>query len=185
VLSRPARWIVERVRRVFSVRNGSGTVVCPRCYVADTMFARLRGLLGRSELPPDEGLLLTPERGIHTWFMNFPIDVVFLEADLTVLGIRESVRPWRLAGWRGARSVLELPAGTCERRKLRPGDRLTLSECEDENASVLLVLEQNGKGKVVVGRGPLSAATRTIDAMSDLDVDVSAVVVRDEPQSAL
>ena len=71
------------------------------------------------------------------------------------------------------------PAGTCERRKPRPGDRLSLSECEDENASVLFVLEQNGKGNVVAG--PLSAATRTIDAMSDLDADVSMVVLPDEP----
>jgi hypothetical protein len=126
--------------------------------------------------------MLTPARSIHTWFMQFPIDVVFLESDLTVLGMRESVKPWRYAGWRGARSVLELPAGTCERRSLKPGDRLTLAECGDENASVLLVLENGGEGNVLVGHGPLSAATRTIDAMNDLDVDVSAVVLRDEPK---
>ena len=169
-------------RRVFSVRNGSGTVVVGRCVVADTWLSRLRGLIGRKELLPDEGLLLTPEGSIHTWFMRFPIDIVFLESDLTVLGLREGVKPWRMSGWRGARAVLELPAGTCERRKLRPGDRLSLSESTDENASVMLVLDQNGSGNgnVVVGRGPLSAATRTIDAMNDLDVDVSAVVVRDD-----
>ena len=80
----------------------------------------------------------------------------------------------------GSASGARASAGTCERRKPRPGDRLSLSECEDENASVLFVLEQNGKG-VVVGRGPLSAATRTIDAMSDLDADVSMVVLPDEP----
>jgi uncharacterized protein len=142
--------------------------VCERCFVADRPLSRLRGLLGRKELPADEGLMLTPARSIHTWFMQFPIDVVFLESDLTVLGMRESVKPWRYAGWRGARSVLELPAGTCERRSLKPGDRLTLAEC--------------GEGNVLVGHGPLSAATRTIDAMNDLDVDVSAVVLRDEPK---
>jgi uncharacterized membrane protein (UPF0127 family) len=168
--------------RVFSVRNESGAVVCRRCLLADTFFSRLRGLLGRRELQTDEGLLLTPAWSVHTWFMHFPIDVVFLESDLTVLATRESVKPWRLTAWRGARSVLELPAGTCERRGLRPGARLALAEAEDENASVLLVLGQNGNGNgnVVVGRGPLSAATRTIDAMSDLDVDVSAVVLRDD-----
>jgi uncharacterized membrane protein (UPF0127 family) len=183
MFSRAWTAIVRRVgRRVFSLRNGRGTVVCARCVLADTALSRLRGLLGRKELPNDEGLLLTPGRSIHTWLMQFPIDVVFLESDLTVLGMREAVKPWRIARWRGARSVLELPAGSCERLSLRPGDRLTLTESGDENASVLLVVEKDGLENVLVGRGPLSAATRTIDAMHDLNVDVSAVVLRDEPE---
>src|SRR5919201_487746 len=111
-------------RRVFSVRSGNGAVVCPHCFLADTHFSRLRGLLGRKELGADEGILLAPESKIHTWFMRFPIDVVFLDADLTVLGMREYMKPWRITGWRGARLVLELAAGTCERGGLRPGDRL-------------------------------------------------------------
>ena len=150
--------------------------------LADTALSRMRGLYGRKELGAEEGVLLTPASRIQTWFMRFPIDVVFLESDLTVLAIREAVKPWRVAGWRGARSVLELPAGTCELRGVRPGDRLALSESVDEQASVLLFVQQDGKGNVVAGRGPLSAATRTIDAMNDLHVDVSAVVLRDEPE---
>jgi uncharacterized membrane protein (UPF0127 family) len=145
--------------------------------IADTPLSRLRGLMGRKELPGDEGLLLTPAWSVHTSFMQFPIDVVYLESDLTVLGMREGMKPWRMSAWRGARSVLELPAGTCERRRLRPGDRLALAESTDEKASVLLVLEQDGKYNVVVARGSLSAASRTIDAMSDLGVGVSAVVL--------
>ncbi len=177
--------MIERVmRRFFSVRNGSGSVLCDRCVVADTPLSRLRGLLGRKELGPDEGLLLTPCSSIHTWFMRFRIDVVFLESDLTVLGMRERMKPWRMTSWRGARSVLELPAGTCESRRLRPGDRLTLDDPADENASVLLVLRQGDDANVVVGRGPLSAATRTISAMNELNVGVSAVVVRDDDHAA-
>jgi uncharacterized membrane protein (UPF0127 family) len=140
-------------------------------------------LLGRKELSADEGLLLTPGASIHTWFMRFPIDVVYLDSALTILGVREAVKPWRFTGWRGARSVLELPAGTCERRGVHPGDRLELAECEDHEADVMLVLDQDGSGKVVVGHGPLSAATRTIDAMSELDVAVSAVVLGEERRS--
>lgn len=124
--------------------------------------------------------MLNPCSSIHTWFMRFAIDVVFLESDLTVLGMRERMKPWRMTAWRGARSALELPAGTCERRRLRPGDRLALDDCADENASVLLVLRQGDDANVVVGRGPLSAATRTISAMNELNVGVSAVVVRDD-----
>jgi uncharacterized membrane protein (UPF0127 family) len=173
------------MRRFFSVRTEGGAALCARCVLADTPFSRLRGLMGRKELGPDEGLLLTPASSIHTSFMRFPIDVVFLDADRTVLGMRDAVKPWRMTAWRGSRSVLELPAGTCERRGLRPGDRLALNDCAaEENTSVLLVLRQDGDAQVVYGRGPLSAATRTISAMNDLDVGVSAVVLHEEKHSA-
>lgn len=172
------------LRRVYSVRSGGGTVVCGRCVLADTFLARLRGLLGRRELGADEGLLLAPAGGIHTWFMRFPIDVVFLAPDLSVLGMRDAVKPWRMLGWRGARSVLELPAGTCERRRVRVGDRLSLEECSDVHANVMLVLRRGGDAHVVVGRGPLSAATRTVSAISELDVGVSAVVLHDQEHPA-
>jgi uncharacterized protein len=56
--------------------------------------------------------------------MRFPIDVVFLDGDGGVVGIATELRPWRATGRRGARAVLELPAGECERRGLRTGDRV-------------------------------------------------------------
>ena len=95
--------------------------------MADRVFPRLRGLLGRSSLPAGEGLLLTPERSIHMWFMRFPIDAVFLDRELTVVGIAANLRPWRAAARKGARAVLELPAGECARRGVEPGDRLVLA----------------------------------------------------------
>ncbi|MBA3716888.1 MAG: DUF192 domain-containing protein [Actinobacteria bacterium] len=172
------------MRRLYSLRDERGGVICARCTIADTSLSRLRGLLGRDELEPDEGLLLTPESSVHTFFMRFPIDVVFLEADLTVLAVREHVRPWRTAGHRGSRSVLELSAGTCKRRRLRPGDRLALDDCVEDDASVMLVLRRGDDSQVVFGRGSLAAATRTISAMSELDVGVSAVVLSDTTRKA-
>lgn len=172
-------------RRVYSMRNERGDIVCERCLIADTPLSRLRGLLGRDELGADEGLLLTPESSIHMWFMRFPIDVVFLEADLTVLSVRENVKPWRTAGHRGARAVLELPTGTCRRRGLSPGDRLTLEDQAEDEASVMLVLRNGEDSQVVFGRGPLSAATRTISAMNELDVGVSAVVLHEDDRKAV
>jgi uncharacterized membrane protein (UPF0127 family) len=148
--------------------------------LADTFFSRLRGLLGRGALDEDEGMLITPASSIHTCFMRFRIDVVFLEADLTVLGVRERLKPWRATAWRGARLVLELPAGAVDRRQLRPGDRLELCERGEDEARVVLVLEHEGDSTVVYGRGPISAAARTVSAMRDLDVGVSAVLLRDE-----
>jgi uncharacterized membrane protein (UPF0127 family) len=108
------------------VADQQGRVICERCCVADRALARLRGLLGRRELPPGEGLLLRPSPSVHTWFMRFAIDVVFLDRDLRVLDARSAVRPWRMVGRRGARAVLELAAGEARRRGLRPGDRLAL-----------------------------------------------------------
>ena len=172
------------MRRLYSLRDEHGAVICARCTVADTTVSRLRGLLGRDELAADEGLLLTPESSVHTWFMRFPIDVVFLDADLTILGLRECLPAWRLAGHRGARAVLELPAGTCDQRRMRPGDRLTLDDYAAADAEVMLVLRQGTDSQVVYGRGPLSAATRTISAMSELDVGVTAVVLPDIERKA-
>jgi hypothetical protein len=78
-------------------------------------------------LEPGEGLLLRPASAVHTWFMRFPIDAVFLDRGLVVLGISHALEPWRAAGRRGARAVLELPAGECARRGLAVGDELTLA----------------------------------------------------------
>jgi uncharacterized membrane protein (UPF0127 family) len=101
-------------------------VVCERCAIADRPHARLRGLLGRRELSPEEGLLIRPAPSIHTWFMRFAIDVVFLDADLRVLDVVPALSPWRMAARRGARAVLELASGEAARRAVRPGDRLEL-----------------------------------------------------------
>ena len=84
----------------------------------------MRGLLGRSGLNEGEGILLRPAGSIHTFFMRFAIDVVFLDRDLVVVGIESSLGPWRTASRRGAKSVVELAAGECDRRGLRVGDLL-------------------------------------------------------------
>jgi uncharacterized membrane protein (UPF0127 family) len=86
----------------------------------------MRGLLGCRSLDGGAGLLLRPASSIHTWFMRFPIDAVFLDADGTVVRIADDLRPWRAAGRRGARAVLELASGECGRRRVRTGDRLVL-----------------------------------------------------------
>lgn len=110
--------------REVTLKRENGDVVCDRCVVADSPVSRMRGLLGRSELRPGEGLLLRPASAIHTWFMRFPIDAVFLDRDWRVVGISDDVRPWRAASRRGAKAVLELPAGESSRRGLALGDQL-------------------------------------------------------------
>jgi CheY-like chemotaxis protein len=84
--------------------------------------------MGRAELPIGEGMLLPATGSIQMTFMRFPIDAVFLDRELGVMGVAENVRPWRFAGRRGAKHVLELPAGEAGRRGLRAGVQLRLIE---------------------------------------------------------
>ena len=104
----------------------TGGVVCELGVLADTPLRRMKGLLGRRSLLPGEGLLLKPAGSIHTWFMRFSIDAVFLDGDLRVLDVRHDVRPWRTALRRGAKSVLELPSGEAARVGVTPGEQLRL-----------------------------------------------------------
>ncbi|HET9323013.1 MAG TPA: DUF192 domain-containing protein [Gaiellaceae bacterium] len=110
--------------REVTLKRENGDVVCDRCVVADSPVSRMKGLLGRSELMPGEGLLLRPASAIHTFFMRFPIDAVFLDGDSRIVGIADAVAPWRTAGRRGAKAVLELPAGESALRGLRAGELL-------------------------------------------------------------
>jgi uncharacterized membrane protein (UPF0127 family) len=100
-------------------------VLCEYCVLADTLPRRLRGLLGRRELVPGEGIVLRPGWSIHTAFMRYPIDVVFVSADQVVLRIVAGLKPWRTALCREAHDVVELANGEVARRGLAEGDRVT------------------------------------------------------------
>jgi len=108
--------------------RGDGSTVCERCVVANKMLPRMRGLLGRRSLPAGEGLLIRPAPSVHTFFMRFPIDVVFLSRAGEVLKVSADVGPWRARSCRGAYAVLELAAGEAERRGVAVGDHI---EAED------------------------------------------------------
>jgi uncharacterized membrane protein (UPF0127 family) len=112
--------------RELTIEREDGTVLCDRCVIADNPYARLVGLLGRSELEIGEGLLMRPAFSVHTSFMRFPIDVVFLDRSLKVVGIEQELRPWRAAVKRGAHAVLELPSGESARRDIRLSEQLAL-----------------------------------------------------------
>ncbi|PWU22215.1 MAG: DUF192 domain-containing protein [Candidatus Rokuibacteriota bacterium] len=101
-----------------------GQVVCDVCHLADRPHTRLRGVIGMRQLKKGEGVLLRPTFSIHTAFVRFPIDAVFLDDELKVMSVEHEMKPWRLAGKRRARAVLELAAGECRRLGVHPGDRL-------------------------------------------------------------
>jgi uncharacterized membrane protein (UPF0127 family) len=89
--------------------------------VADTPWARMRGLIGRPAPGPARGLLLRPASSIHTCFMRYPIDVVFLDAAFHALSVHHALPPWRVRSDRGACAVLELRAGEATRLGIEPG----------------------------------------------------------------
>jgi uncharacterized membrane protein (UPF0127 family) len=116
------------------VHAESGRTLAARVTKADDAATRSKGLLGRESMGADEGMWivqpplarLVPCPTIHTFFMKFPIDVLFLDGGLTVRRVIENLKPWRLSPWVGsAQSILELKAGTL-RGSVRAGDRLEM-----------------------------------------------------------
>jgi uncharacterized protein len=110
-----------------ALRNASSPrVVAGTVELAVTRATRRRGLLGRDSLAPGHALLIAPCSSIHTWFMRFPIDVIFVRRDGRVLKTRAAIPAWKMAfGW-GAYAVVELPAGAVADAGVSVGDRLEL-----------------------------------------------------------
>ncbi len=119
-----------------TLRREDGRIVCERVVVADRAHRRMRGLLGRKYLRQGEGMVLRPGWSIHTAFMRFPIDAVFLDADQVVIKIEHEVGQWRTVSCRGAREVVELSAGECRRRGLEVGDRVAWASRSAADARV-------------------------------------------------
>jgi uncharacterized membrane protein (UPF0127 family) len=99
-----------------------GVAIASELEIATSFAARSQGLLGRSGLKPDTGLLIDPCSSIHMWFMRFPIDVVFLDKKNRVVGLKRNVKPWGMAwSWRGAKTI-ELPVGVIAATRTQVGD---------------------------------------------------------------
>jgi uncharacterized membrane protein (UPF0127 family) len=114
-------------RAVHRVASDDGVVVCERCALADSFVTRLRGLLGRKALAQGDGLMISPAGSVHTMFMRFTIDAIFLDKTFEVVGVAPGLRPWRLAARRRARHVLELAEGEARRRGVSVGQKLSLA----------------------------------------------------------
>ena len=96
-----------------------------KCFLAVNFFARFLGLMGRPSLPQDEAILFPQCNSIHTFFMRFPIDVVFLSKEGQVVSLIRGLAPWRMLMPRPrAKHTLELAPGTIERLQIEEGQRL-------------------------------------------------------------
>jgi uncharacterized protein len=97
------------------------------CENADTFFKRFIGLMFRTGLPEGSALLLKPCNSIHTFFMRFTIDVIYIDRNNTIVRIRRGLRPWRVtAPVKGAASVIEFLAGTAAVKSSEQGDQLEI-----------------------------------------------------------
>jgi uncharacterized membrane protein (UPF0127 family) len=118
------------------VHPASGRVLASRLERPRTFVGRGLGLMFRRGLAPGQGMWIAPCNGIHTFFMRFPIDAVFLDRGHRVVRVYPSLRSWRLVPLvLGARSVVELPGGALERLALPRGEQLTIERSHPGDAA--------------------------------------------------
>ncbi len=115
----------KRPRRV--VVHSTGQCIATDVRLANTFLTRLRGLMFRRRLAPGGGLWLRPCQGIHTFWMFFAIDAIFLDRELRIVRLIENLRPFRLTRPHfAAHSVIELNPHTISKYGVRVGDQLTV-----------------------------------------------------------
>ncbi|MBM3998808.1 MAG: DUF192 domain-containing protein [Planctomycetes bacterium] len=136
----------------------TGEVIIAKLQVADTFWRRFRGLQFRRPLAPDEGLLLTPCRSIHTHWMRFSIDAAMLDRQGVVLNVVNRVRPWRwVRGSAETHSILEAASGQLAPQLV--GSRVRIAEpaiapgAPAASGSVFRSLERPGLVRRLGGRG--------------------------------
>jgi uncharacterized membrane protein (UPF0127 family) len=116
--------------KTFSVRNTHrGTILATRAKLASSYWSRFWGLMFRRRLSEGDGILLTKSSSIHSFFMFFRFDAIYLDRDDHVVKVVHAMRPWWASfGGKGAKDTLELPAGTAERTGTVVGDTLAFEE---------------------------------------------------------
>lgn len=127
-LSKPGRLLREKsAQPVFPARMTARnltrkTLLGEHIEVAGSGATRRKGLLGRDGLGAGEGLWIVPCESVHTFFMRFPIDLVYLDRKNRVRKVRHAVGPWRISACFAAHSVIELPAGAVRESGTVAGD---------------------------------------------------------------
>jgi uncharacterized membrane protein (UPF0127 family) len=136
VSSQELHFMPPKNRHVFVYNKTKETFLAFRVNVADSILSRLVGLLGRRSLKPDSGVWIVPANAIHTIGMLFTFDLVLVDKDFKVVGLRELIRPFRVTRpiFR-AESVLELPAHAIFKSRTEVGDQLVIERYEARKPS--------------------------------------------------
>lgn len=112
-----------------AINQDSGVILAEKLRVARTFRSRSKGLLDRSALDQGEALLIQPCTSIHTFFMKFSIDVMFLDKKCKVVKVDRDVKPWRLSSCLfGAYMVIEFNSGTVKNNLIKSGDSIKIEE---------------------------------------------------------
>jgi uncharacterized membrane protein (UPF0127 family) len=128
---KPQRASKQAVKfRVTNITRNTQIATCVE--IAESGARRSRGLLGRKGLGPGEGLWIVPCEAVHTFGMQFSIDLVYLDREHRIRKIRKNVRPWRLSACLPAHSVIELAAGAIQEHDAQPGDIVEFSTFHSE-----------------------------------------------------
>jgi uncharacterized membrane protein (UPF0127 family) len=114
----------------FQLVDGSGRVLVPLLEMAIDSASRKKGLLGRDALPEGVALLIAPTNAVHTFFMRFAIDIVFVAREGRVVKVSRAVPAWRMAAAWGGYAVVELAAGAADRAGIKAGDCVAVRGCE-------------------------------------------------------
>jgi uncharacterized membrane protein (UPF0127 family) len=132
-MARAPRAGEEMERRTYCVYNQTRECfLCLGVTPADTIFSRLKGLIGRLRLRLDEGMWVVPSQGIHTFGVLFPLDLIYLDENYRVIHVIEYFPRFRIAPLRAqAASVLELPTHTIYSSQTQPGDQLVICVAEE------------------------------------------------------
>lgn len=100
----------------------------PNALYAESFLSRIKGLMGSQKLSADKGLLIPNCRQVHTFFMNYTIDIIFLDKKNKVIDI-QTLSPWKVSRWmRKAQKVLEVPKGFAKKKGLKNGDVLEVKQ---------------------------------------------------------
>ncbi|MEH7094850.1 DUF192 domain-containing protein [Neobacillus vireti] len=111
------------------VNLGTGQVIAESIEPAETFFKRFKGLMFRKNLSPNSGLYLRPCNSIHTFFMKFPIDVLYINDHGKIVGIEEQLEPGKIGKrFPGAAAVIELPINSIKAFEITEGQLIKLSE---------------------------------------------------------
>jgi uncharacterized protein len=129
--------LVQHPRDAFALQNiETGGIVAAKLEAAFDSPARRRGLLGRTSLEPDVAFVIAPSNAVHTFFMKFPIDIIFVRRDGRVTNVRPAVAAWRLALSPWAFAVIEMAVGGAD--GVRVGDRLQVVPGESRDARTIV-----------------------------------------------
>jgi len=109
------------------INQTQNVILAEDVFIAKTFFTRIKGLLGRKVFLPNQAIILDPCNSVHTFFMHFPIDILFVDKDYKVIDTLPNFSPNRISRtyW-NSKKVIELPAGKLNISNTKPADQLQL-----------------------------------------------------------